>query len=142
MTTHLMTRTYSELCHFSGFLERFRYLKLSGVVGKSTFGYDRYLNQYLYKSSRWKRTRDLVIIRDNGCDLGTSGYPINGSIIVHHMNPISEEDIELERDIIFNVDCLISTSIITHKAIHYGNEDLLPRGPIVRRQNDTTPWKK
>jgi hypothetical protein len=126
------------------FEERFAYLQLKGIVGESTFGYDRYLNQTLYMSRRWKRARDIVIIRDNGCDLGidSSDYEIRGIIQIHHMNPLTPEDIELGRDIIFDPEFLICTSPSTHKAIHYGDASLLPRLPIERRRNDTCPWRK
>lgn len=138
----MIIRTYSELSKLKSFEERYRYLKLAGVVGKSTFGFDRYLNQMLYNSERWKRTRDKVIIRDNGCDLGVEGYEINDKIIVHHVNPITIEDIEEARDWIFDPEFLICTSDRTHKAIHYSDEGLLPQLPIERRPGDTCPWRK
>lgn len=138
----MITRTYTELSRLKTFKERYEYLKLSGRVGQSTFGYDRYLNQILYKSPKWRKARDAVIIRDNGCDLGVEGYEIYDKIIVHHMNPITVEDIENENKDIFNPEFLISSSDITHKAIHYGDEDLLPKLPIERRPGDTIPWRK
>lgn len=140
----MINRSYSELCQLKTFEERFAYLQLKGIVGESTFGYDRYLNQTLYMSRRWKRARDIVIIRDNGCDLGidSSDYEIRGIIQIHHMNPLTPEDIELGRDIIFDPEFLICTSPSTHKAIHYGDASLLPRLPIERRRNDTCPWRK
>jgi hypothetical protein len=137
-----MIRTYSELKQLHTLEERFNYLKLQGRVGESTFGFDRYLNQMLYSSERWKRTRRGIIIRDNGCDLGVEGYEINDLIMVHHMNPITIEDIEEERDKIFNEEFLISASSKTHKAIHYGDERLLPKVPIIRYKNDTCPWRQ
>lgn len=137
-----MFRTYSDLCRLETFEERYRYLRLPGRVGEETFGYDRYLNQLLYRSGQWRRTRDIVIIRDNGCDLGIDDYEIRGQIIVvHHMNQITIEDIELNRPEIFDLEFLITTTDNTHKAIHYGNESLLPRPPIIRRRNDTCPWR-
>jgi hypothetical protein len=137
-----MIRSYSELKKLKTFEERFQYLQLRGVVGESTFGYDRYLNQLLYRSGPWRQTRGGVIIRDNGCDLGVEDYDIYDMIIVHHMNPITIEDIELERDIVFDPEFLICTTSKTHKAIHYGDESLLPKKFIERRPNDTCPWKQ
>lgn len=136
-------RTYSELITFPTFEERFRYLNLDGVVGKDTFGYDRYINQQLYHRSRkWKKARDKVIIRDNGCDLGIEGREIYGKIIVHHMNPITMEDILNDRDWIYDPEFLICTTHVTHNAIHYGDEHLLVTAPIERSPNDTCPWKQ
>lgn len=137
-----MIRTYSELMKFSSFEERYEYLRLRGRVGESTFGYDRYLNQILYTSYKWKKARDKVIIRDNGCDLGVEGYQINDKIIIHHMNPITIEDVEMERPEVFDPEYLICVSDITHKAIHYGDKSLLPKTPIERFKWDTCPWKK
>ena len=136
-----MIRTFSELKRLKTFEERYVYLRLAGVVGKSTFGYDRYLNQALYTSKLWFNTRDYTIVRDNGCDLSVDGYEIHGRIIIHHMNPITIEDIELRRDIVFDPEFLICTSHNTHNAIHYGDESLLPQLPIERRLNDTCPWR-
>ena len=135
-------RTYSELITLPTFTERFNYLKLDGFVGKETFGYDRYINQQLYKyNPRWKKSRDKVIIRDNGCDLGVEGYEIFGKIIVHHMNPITLDDVLNDRDWIYDPEYLICTVHNTHNAIHYGDEKLLMTAPIVRTKNDTCPWK-
>jgi hypothetical protein len=106
-----------------------------------TFGYDRYLNQLLYKSDRWKSTRNDIIIRDEACDLGISDYEILGKILVHHINPITIEDVELDRPIVYDPENLICTTLNTHNAIHFGNENLLPKLPIERRKNDTCPWK-
>ena len=136
-----MIRTYSELVKYDSFEERFEYLKLNGVVSEETFGFDRYLNQIFYNSPEWKRIRNEVIIRDNGCDLGMYEYEIFGNIIIHHMNPIRVEDIENRNPDILNPEFLISCSFQTHNAIHYGDIDLLPRGIIVRHPNDTCPWK-
>ena len=135
-------RTYSELITLPTFEERFDYLKLDGLVGKETFGYDRYINQQLYqRNPRWKKSRDTVIIRDNGCDLGVEGYEIFGKIIVHHMNPITMDDILNDRDWIYDPEYLICTVHNTHNAIHYGDRNLLMTAPIVRTKNDTCPWK-
>jgi hypothetical protein len=137
----LKIRTYSELRRIPTFLERYNYLRLKGGVGESTFGFDRYLNQMLYRSRRWLRIRDEVIIRDEACDLGVYGYSITGQIIIHHINPITPEDIEYATDNVFNKEFLICTTSHTHLAIHYGDESLLPKPPIVRRPGDTTPWR-
>lgn len=134
-------KTYSELITLPTFEERFEYLKLDGKVGEDTFGFDRYLNQIFYRSQRWKRIRDLVIIRDNGCDLSMDGYEIQGKILIHHMNPITIRDIEEESDFLLNPKYLICVSHITHNAIHYSNVNLLPTGLVERRPNDTCPWK-
>jgi hypothetical protein len=136
-----MIRTYRELRSLKTFEERYQYLKLGGVVGESTFGYDRYLNQFLYRSKRWLNTRDKIILRDDGCDLGNRDREIHGKIIIHHMNPITLEDIESDRDDVYDPEFLICTSINTHNAIHYGDESRLPKLPIERRQNDTCPWR-
>lgn len=136
-----MIRTFTELNRLRTFEERYRYLRLSGAVGQSTFGYDRYLNQMLYTSKRWLRTRDEIIIRDQGCDLGDPDHEIRGKVIIHHMNPVSIEDIELGHDRVFNPEFLICTSSNTHNAIHFGDESLLPQEPIVRSRNDTCPWR-
>lgn len=135
-------RTYSELITLPTFEERFNYLKLDSLVGKETFGYDRYLNQQLYqRNPRWKKSRDKVIIRDDGCDLGVEGFEIFGKIIVHHMNPITMDDIINDRDWIYDPEFLICTAHNTHNAIHYGDKNLLTIAPIVRTKNDTCPWK-
>lgn len=136
-----MSKTYSELSKFGTFKERFDYLKLGGFVGEETFGFDRYLNQVLYTSYEWRKIRNQVILRDNGNDLGLDGYPIRGKILIHHINPITLEDIEMRSPTLFRLDNLISTSLMTHNAIHYGDESLLPQEPIERRPNDTCPWR-
>lgn len=136
-----MIRSYSELSKLNTFLDRFNYLKLNGCVGTETFGWSRYLNQALYWSSEWKKTRRRVIIRDNGNDLGLDGYSIYGPIYVHHMNPITPEDIENRDPKLFDMDGLICVSRRTHEAITLGDLDLLPKDPIVRKPNDTCPWK-
>lgn len=140
MTTITMIRRYSELCRLQTFEERFDYLKLKGVVGESTFGFDRYLNQLLYRSSEWKRVRNAVIVRDDGCDMGLADYPAN-RIIVHHMNPLSVEDLENRSDLIFDPEFLICVSFNTHNAIHFGDETLLPKLPVERKPGDTCPWR-
>ena len=125
------------------FEERFNYLKLDGRVGEDTFGHDRYLNQMLYKTNKWiKETRPRIIARDNGCDLGMEGRDIGGRILIHHINPITVDDILHERPEVFDPENLISTSHLTHNAIHYSNDDILIKDPIVRSKNDTCPWKK
>lgn len=137
-----MIRTYSELCSLHTFEERFKYLQLSdGRVGFDTFGFDRYLNQDFYRSKEWKQLRDYLIVRDNGCDLGIEGRDIYGRIIIHHMNPISKDDILKQTDFLMNPDFLICTTHNTHNAIHYGDESLLITEPIERKPNDTCPWK-
>lgn len=137
-----MTRSYSELAKLDSFEERFRYLQLDGVVGHETFGYDRYFNQAFYRSSEWKRIRDQVILRDNGCDLGMPGYEIHGKIYIHHMNPIELRDIEVRSDLLLNPEYLICTTHRTHNAIHYGDEAQLISKPIERTKNDTCPWRQ
>lgn len=136
-----MIKTYSELSKLQTFEERYAYLKLSGTVGKDTFGYDRYLNQIFYRSREWKSIRDKVIIRDEGCDLGVDGYEIHGRIYIHHMNPIMLKDIENKTEFLLNPEYLITTTHSTHNAIHYGDESLLPLIPKERTANDTCPWK-
>lgn len=137
-----MIRTYSELSKLATFEERYRYLQLKGVVGKETFGFDRYLNQRFYRSKEWKSIRDYVIVRDNGCDLGVEGYEIHGRIYIHHMNPIMVDDIIDATEFLLDPNYLITTTYRTHNAIHYGEEDLLITAPIERTANDTCPWKK
>ena len=134
-------RTYSELILLPTFEERFKYLQLNGRVGDDTFGFDRYINQNFYKSSDWKRIRDQIIIRDNGCDLALEGYEIYGRILIHHMNPITVKDVELSTEYLMNPEYLICVTHNTHNAIHYGDEKLLMTGPVVRTKNDTCPWK-
>lgn len=134
-------KTYSELIQLPTFEERFRYLKLDGKVGETTFGFDRYLNQIFYGSSEWKAVRDRVIVRDLGCDLGIEGREIYGRILIHHMNPISVKDIKEGSDFLLNPEYLISTYKTTHDAIHYGDESLLITAPVARSKNDTCPWK-
>lgn len=135
-------KCYSELILLPTFLERFRYLRITGRVGEETFGFDRYLNQLFYRSPEWKRIRDKIIIRDLGCDLGIDGMEIFGKILIHHMNPISMADIRNRSDFLLNPEYLITVSNETHQAIHYGDESLLITVPAPRAPNDTCPWKK
>lgn len=138
-----MIRTYSELSRLKSFKERFEYLRLNGKVGEETFGFDRYLNQIFYKSPEWRSVRDFVILRDNGCDLGVEGYEIQGrGILIHHMNPITMEDILQRSDFLLNPEYLITTVGTTHNAIHYGNDSLLATAPIERTKYDTCPWRR
>lgn len=135
-------KTYSELMRLRTFEERYRYLRLRGSVGADTFGFDRYLNQVFYRSQKWKSIRDFVIIRDNGCDLGVEGYEIHGKILIHHLNPITVQDIESESEFLLDPEYLICTSHNTHNAIHYGDESLLIQAPIERTAFDTCPWRR
>lgn len=141
MTKFMKIKSYSEMCSFSTFIERFNYLKLNGKVGIETFGFDRYLNQVLYCSQEWKRFRRQVIIRDNGCVFGLDGYNINGRLIVHHINPITLEQIEQRDPMIFSMENVVCVTHNLHEAIHYGDESLIPTDPIIRKPNDTCPWK-
>ena len=141
MVTMTNIKTYSELSKLKTFEERYNYLKLGGIVGADTFGFDRYLNQMLYTSARWRAVRDIVLVRDNGCDLGIEGYGIYHKPIIHHMNPITVDDILKESDFLFNPEYLITTTHLTHNAIHYGDENLLMKAPVERSRNDTCPWK-
>lgn len=134
-------RTYSQLKQLQTFEERYDYLKLGGVVGEDTFGFDRYMNQNFYRSREWKHVRDEVIMRDNGCDLGVDGHEIRGKILIHHMNPITSEDIHRVSDYLLNPEYLICVTHRTHNAIHYGDESLIVTAPIERTQNDTCPWR-
>ena len=134
-------RTYSELITIPTFEERFEYLQLKGSVGKDTFGYDRYLNQVLYRSPEWKRLRNQIIIRDAGCDLACDGYDIYDKVLIHHLNPITVEDVLARSRKVFDPDNLVCVSHNTHNAIHYGDMDLLVTGPIIRTKNDTCPWR-
>lgn len=134
-------RTYSELISLPTFKDRYNYLRLNGKVGEDTFGFDRYINQIFYKSQEWRSIRDYVITRDNGCDLGVAGYDIYGPMIIHHMNPITKNDILHRTDFLLNPEYLITTVNATHNAIHYGDENLLIQAPIERTKNDTCPWR-
>ena len=134
-------KTYSELITIPTFEERFEYLKLDGQVGVETFGFNRYLNQAFYKSDEWLSIRDYIITRDNGCDLGMEGYEIYGRILIHHINPITKDDIIQRSRILLDPENLITTVKRTHDAIHYGDSNLLMKAPIERRKNDTCPWR-
>ena len=136
-------RTYSELSQLQTFEERYQYLKLDGVVGEETFGFDRYLNQQFYqKDIEWLNVRKKVIMRDLGCDLGVEGREIHRKIIVHHMNPITKHDLINRTKFLLDPEYLICTLKSTHDAIHYGDENLLMKGPVQRTKNDTCPWRK
>lgn len=135
-------KTYSELIALPTFEERYQYLKLDGVVGKETFGFKRWVNQELYHSDLWQSFRDEIIIRDDGCDLGVPGYNIHGSVLIHHLNPITYEDILQQNPCVFDLENVICTKLSTHNAIHYGDESLLILSPVERVRNDTCPWRK
>ena len=134
-------RTYDEISRISTFVDRFRYLKIGGEVGQVSFGFDRYLNQSLYRSKEWRAIRDRAIIRDDGCDLGMPGYSIGSRIIVHHINPISVDDLENGNPDIYDLRYLICVSPNTHNAIHFGDENLLDKDLVKRLPGDTCPWK-
>lgn len=135
-------RTYSELITLPTFEERYQYLRLNGRVGEETFGFDRWLNQRFYKDPEWLRIRDEVIIRDNGCDLAIPGREIYSRILIHHMNPITKDDILQRSKYLLDPEYLICTIKNTHDAIHYGDENLLVKGPVERKPNDTCPWRR
>lgn len=136
----MKTRSYRELRRIETFEERFEYLSLRGSVGESTFGFDRWINQHFYTSREWSTVRTQVIVRDNGCDLGIAGYEIHVGLLVHHMNPVTLDDIRHSEEWILDPNYLITTSLRTHNAIHYGDASLLPRGPVVRQPGDTKLW--
>ena len=136
-----MNKSYSEMLKFKTFRERFAYLKLNGRVGIETFGYDRYLNQILYSSKEWKKFRDQIIIRDDGCDLGIEDRIIRTKILIHHINPITKKDILDRSSIIFDPENVVCVSHRTHEAIHYGDVDLLLEDYTPRKPNDTIPWR-
>lgn len=138
----MIIKTYSELIRLPTFEERYQYLRLRGKVGEDTFGFDRYLNQAFYKSDEWKNIRDIVILRDNGCDLGMPDREIRERILIHHMNPITKDDIINRTDFLLNPEYLICTIKNTHDAIHYGDENLLIKDPVQRSKYDTCPWKR
>jgi len=138
-----MIKTYSELTQLKTFEERYNYLKLSGSVGQPTFGFDRWMNQRFYTSTQWRKIRNEILLRDNGCDLGDPDRPIGGKILIHHMNPVNMKDIMNQTDYLLNPDFLICVSHDTHNAIHYGDETLLPANKFAERTpNDTCPWRK
>ena len=136
-----MIKRYSKLIKIDNFLDRFEYLKLGGVVGETTFGSNRYLNQILYRSYDWKKFRREIIIRDGGCDLADPDREIKGIIIVHHINPITIDDVRMRRRCVFDPENVVCVSHMTHEAIHYGDDTLLMKGPVVRRPGDTIPWR-
>lgn len=138
----MIIKTYSELITITNYKDRYKYLKLDGKVGEKTFGFNRYINQEFYHSDDWLRFRDKIIIRDNGCDLGMEGYDIRGSILVHHINPVTLDDIINRCRCVFDPENTISTKLSTHNAIHYGDESLLILPPIERSKNDTCPWRQ
>lgn len=133
-------RTYTELRRLETFEERFKYLQLKGSVGERTFGFDRWINQRFYGSHEWQSVRSIVVRRDQGCDLGVPGFEIYSGLLVHHMNPVSPDDLKHGEEWVLDPNFLITTTLRTHNAIHYGNESLLPRGPIERRRGDTKLW--
>lgn len=139
-TTSNLFRKYAELRRLFTFEERFEYLRLGGVVGTTTFGFDRYINQDFYRSRDWRSVRDQVIVRDEGCDLGVEGYEIHGNLLVHHMNPMSADDVVHGEEWILNPDFLITTTQDTHNAIHYGDKSLLKTPFVPRQPNDTKLW--
>ena len=141
MVVMMIIKSYSKMLTFPTLEERFRYLELKGSVGKDTFGYDRYLNQILYHSGEWKSFRNDIIIRDNGCDLACEGYEIHQRILIHHINPITVEDVLNRSPKVFDPENVVCVSHITHNAIHYGDENLLMTAPVERSQNDTCPWR-
>jgi len=135
-----MTRSYSELIKFDTFKARYEYLRMPSKIGMATFGFDRYLNQRLYRSREWKRARNIVIARDGGYDLGMEEHPIYAEVTVHHMNPMSVSEVELSDPTVFDPEFLITTCRNTHLAIHSGNRSLLPQPLVVRRPGDTNLW--
>lgn len=134
-------RTYSELSKLKTFEERLHYLMLDGVVGETKFGYERYLNQRFYRSPEWKKIRRQVILRDNGNDLGVEGHQIYGRMYVHHMNPITKDDICKGTEYLLNPEYMITVSYNTHQAITYGTESTIPKPVVERQANDTCPWR-
>jgi hypothetical protein len=138
----MMTKkSYSELVKLQTFKERLEYLKLNGYVGHETFGSNRWVNQQFYHSNKWRKFRDKIIIRDNGCDLGLEGYDIQDTILIHHLNPITCDDILEEKECVLNPDNVICVRLSTHNAIHYGNDALIDLIPIIRTKNDMCPWR-
>ena len=133
-------KTYRELSHISDFESRFEYLRLGGEVGAQTFGHDRWINQLFYKSREWKDVRSFVIVRDHGCDLGVLGYDIHSDLLIHHINPITAEDITHRNPQTLDPDNLITTCLSTHNAIHYGDASLLPKPLVERAVGDTRLW--
>lgn len=137
----MLLKSYRNLILLPTILDRFEYLRIKANVGDPTFGFDRFINQDFYQSREWRQVRMKVIARDEGCDLGMPDYPIGGKVIIHHINPITADDIENASDLLFDLDNLICVSESTHNAIHFGDETLLPAEPIIRRPGDTCPWR-
>lgn len=135
-----MTKSYRELCRYQTFEDRYEYLRLYGTVAHETFGFDRYINQDFYSSREWKAVRQQVVIRDNGCDLGVPGYEINGTVLIHHINPMASDDIIHGADWILDPEFLITTTPNTHNAIHYGDATMLPKPFVPRQRGDTRLW--
>ena len=135
-----MMKSYNELIHLESFRERFEYLYIGEMVGVETFGYNRELNQLLYTSKRWRSLRNEIIIRDNGCDLGVEGFEIYRKILIHHINPITIDDVRYDRDLIYDPNNLISTNLQTHNALHFGSENYFPETFTERTPGDTIPW--
>ena len=138
----MIIKCYSELIAIPSFLDRYNYLKIGGKVGADTFGHDRFLNQILYRSGEWLDFRDEIIIRDNGCDLACAGFKLYERILVHHINPITVDDVLRRSPRVFDPENVVSTSLTTHNAIHYGDASLLALLPPERSPNDTCPWRK
>lgn len=136
----MRTRSYSDLRRLTLFEERFEYLSMPGEVGEITFGFDRWINQNFYRSREWRQVRDYVVLRDEACDLGIPGYEIRSRLLVHHMNPMTPEDIKRGEQWVLDPEYLITTTHATHNAIHYGDASLLPRAPVERRPGDTKLW--
>lgn len=136
----MSSKSFTELSRLKSFEERYDYLKLSSTIGEDTFGSERFLNQYFYRTPEWKALRRSAILRDGGCDLGMEDHPIVGRIEVHHINPISPEDVQNRSENLLDLENVICVSPNTHKAIHYGDSSLLQNDPIERKPNDTCPW--
>lgn len=136
----MKTKTYSEMLQHQTFEDRYEYLRIGGSVGTSTFGFDRYINQSFYTSSEWKHVRNQVIVRDNGCDLAVPGYEVNGALLIHHINPLTSDDLIHHEEWVLNPEYLITTTQSTHNAIHYGDRSLLPKPFVPRRPGDTKLW--
>lgn len=137
-----LIKSYHEAILIPDFNDRYEYLRITGAVGDPTFGSHRYLNQLLYKLPEWRRIRNQVILRDNGCDLAHADFEINDQpAYIHHINPITIDDITERRPCVFDLDNLITTSFRTHQAIHYGDSNQLPKIFVERRPNDTCPWR-
>lgn len=137
-----LTKSYKELSLIDNYIERYNYLKLDGVLGAETFGFDRWVNQRFYKTDEWKRLRESIILRDDGNDMGADGYPIKGKILIHHINPISLDDIVNKKSLVLDPDNLVCVSLLTHNAIHYGNDELMKDKILIERKPyDTCPWR-